>query len=186
MRRVGFLAGLVALVLVALLPATAAAATRPTTFSLYMGMSCVGGTSSDDALVNVVWKGPGGRIKARDTYRAGPDGGEWEACSFETRLLRAGDLVKATVNGGTRRLVVPTLVLNMDSATDTFYGRAPAGSVIRLGWDSSGLEEIKVQVNSRGKWRYTHPEYDIVSGVHAYARWTSAKGHTVTFENVAP
>lgn len=187
-HRVGrnAVAMLIAALLVAALPGTAAAATRPTTFGLYMGMSCVGGTSSDNALVDVVWKGALGRIKVRDTYRASRDGGWWEACGPAKRVLRAGDVVKATVNGVTRKLVIPNLKLKMDPATDTFYGRAPARSVIRLGWDSSGLDEINVQAGSRGRWSYSHPGYDIVSGLHAYARWNSAKGDTVTFEGIAP
>lgn len=172
--------------LLGLMPGVVAAATRPTTFWLYMGMSCVGGQSSDNANVAVVWKGASGTIKVRDTYRAGSNGGWWEACGPARRVLRAGDVVKATVNGVTRKLVIPNLKLKMDPATDRFYGRAPAKSVIRLGWDSSGLGEINVQVNPQGRWSYSHPGCDVVSGLHGYARWKSAKGHTVTFENVAP
>ena len=169
-----------------LMPGVAAAATRPTTFWLYMGMSCVGGTSTDNATVDVLWKGARGRIKVRDSYRAGRNGGWWEACSSATRVVRPGDVVKATVNGTTRKLVIPDLRLKMNADTDRFFGRAPAGSVIRLNWDSSGLAEINVRVGARGRWSYSHAGYDIVSGLHAYARWRSAKGDTVTFENVAP
>lgn len=175
---------LIAALLVAALPGSALAATRPTTFWLYMGMSCVGGTSSDFASVDVLWRRANGRVVLHDTYSTRRGGG-WELCSWTSKPLRAGDRVSATVNGVKHRLVIPTLTIQLDSASDRVFGRAPAGAILRFGW-YGGEGTVKVKVGADRHWSYSEPGLDIVPGDGGFARWKSTGGDTVTFENSAP
>jgi hypothetical protein len=136
--------------------------------------------------VHIVWKRADGKIKLRDTYTAGRNGGWWEACTPNANSrLRTGDVVRATVDGVTHRLTIPLLRLWADADTDVIGGRAPARATIRLAWTGSG-GEVTVRVRKDGRWRFSDANLQFDSGLHAYARWKSAGGDTITFENVAP
>lgn len=178
------ISSVVVLATLAVAAPSVSAATRPTTFRLYMGQSTVSGYSSDGASVHVVWRGVGGALKRDAVYTAAKHGGYWEAASSSGQVVRVGNIVKATVNGKTHKLVVPLLRIRISSASDLFYGRAPAGSTIKLGWDNRG-SEVSVKVGSDGHWRYSEPGFDVPSGLHAYARWMSKGGDTVTFDQIA-
>jgi hypothetical protein len=164
---------------------SAYAATRPTTYWLYLGCGCANARSSDRAQVHFVWRNSKGAVKLDLRFRTSK-GGDWPEIGLAApKVLRIGDVLKATVGGTTHKLRIPTLRIKLDADTDTFHGRAPANSSILLGY-ADGLNEIAVGVGSDGRWRYNDPAFDIQSGTHAYARWNSVKGDTVTFENSAP
>ena len=181
--RAAGLAMAIALLASLVLAGTVAAAIRPTTFWLYMGMSCVGGRSSSHADVDIVWRRATGTLLVALTYHTGRSG-YWEVCSNGAKPLKAGDVVKATVDGLRHKLLIPTLNLKLDASADRIYGRAPARATLRLGWDLN--QEIPIEVGPDGRWSYSPLGVDITSGFHAYARWESGKGDTVTFENTAP
>jgi hypothetical protein len=175
--------------LLALMPGVAAAATRPTTFDLYLGSNCIDGFSSDNARVTVVWRSASGALKFKDQLRAG-SGGWWMACAQLPRVLKIGDTIKATVGSTTRKLTVPKLTFHPDRVNDVFRGRAPAGSTIRLTYAAGILADFvvtkKVTVRSDGTWRYSPPGFDIMGGLWASMRWTSPKKDRVTIDRVSP
>jgi hypothetical protein len=184
---------LAALVLAALLPATVAAATRPTRFDLYLGSSCIGGVSSDGALVEVTWRRASGKLVLHESLPASSNGGYWEACAgdgFSTPLLKVGDRLEARVGGSTRRFTVPALTLRFDRANDAFFGRAPADTFIRLSFPDGIFADYevsrRVDVDSDGRWRHAEPHFDLMGGQYAYLRWRSAKEDRVTLDGIAP
>ena len=183
MKTVSWLASVVlALAIAGIAPSTSFAAIRPTTFWLYTRDSCVQGTTSSRVSVALKWRRSDGTVLATATYVTVADG-YFSVCSPRAQRLRAYDVVRATVNGIRHRLVIPALRLKMDTANDVLYGRAPAGSVLRLSWNYG--PEIPVVVRSDGRWSYAPLGVDIVVGTYAYARWKSRSGDTVTFNNIA-
>ena len=183
----------VAALLMTLLPGVAAAASRPTTFRLYVGSSCVGGNSSDGAQVHLTWRRASGKLVHQESYRASSNGGYWEACAgdgFTTPLLKGGDRLEARVGSATRKFAVPELTLRFNRADNIFNGRAPAGTSIRLAFPAGIYADYevsrKVAVDGNGRWRYREPGFDIMGGQYAYLRWKSAKGDLVTLDSIAP
>lgn len=175
--------------LMMLVPSVATAATRPTTFGLYLGSSCIDGHSADNAAVRVVWRSPNGALKLKGDYRASSNGGWWTACAQLPRVLKVGDQISATVGSTTRHLTVPRLTLRPDRVNDKFRGRAPAGSTIRLTYTPGLFADYdvttRVTTHSDGTWRY-NPRYNIIGGHYASASWKSPKGDRVTVDSVAP
>jgi hypothetical protein len=186
--RRGLIAVAIAILLAALMPATAAGAVHATRFELSLGNSCIDGYSTEGARVHVFWRSSGGVVKADVSLRASSDDGFWEVCS--NRELKIGDVIRATVGSAVHRLVVPRLTLVLDRVNDVFKGRAPAGSAIVLNY-AAGLfidSELdkRVRVGSDGTWRYQPAGFDIVGGLDAFIRWTSKGKDTVTTDAVAP
>ncbi len=184
---------LAALLLVTVLPSVAAAATRPTRFQLYLNSSCVGGVSSDGAMVELTWRRASGKLVHHATYTAGTFGGYWEACAgdgFTTPRLKIGDQLEAKVGATVRRFTVPTLTLRFDRAANLFKGRAPADTSIRLAFPLGLYADYEVDrrvpVGSDGTWRYREPGFDIMGGQYAYMRWKSARNDLLTVDAIAP
>jgi hypothetical protein len=136
--------------------------------------------------VHFRWLNPKGNVKLDVTLRTNNNGYWPEVCAgtFKPLPLKIGDRLQATVGSTMRTLKIPTLRIRIDSTTDRFFGKAPAKSQLRLGWDGI-TSEVLVRVNKFGRWNYRDPGFDVPAGLHAYARWTSAHGDVVTFENVA-
>jgi hypothetical protein len=178
--------------LMTLMPGVATAATRPTTFQLYLGSSCIDGNSSDKALVTVVWRSASGTLKLKETIRASGSSynGWWMLCAQQPRVLKVGDTIKATVGSTTRKFTVPKLTLRPDRVDDVFRGTAPAGTKIRLTYSGALFADYdvytSVNVRADGTWRYSPPNFDIVGGLYASARWKSAKGDRVTIDVSTP
>jgi hypothetical protein len=187
--RMGLVGVLAALVLAALLPATAAAATRPITFELNLGGSCISGRVSDRATLKVIWRSSAGVVKVKETIRAGSMG-YWEACSSPSRLLKSGDQIKVTVGTTVRKFVVPKLSLNLDRVNDVFNGKAPAGTKVHLTYPAGLFADYvlskTVTARADGTWRYKPSGFDIMGGLYASIGWTSAKKDSIAVDGVAP
>jgi len=184
---------LASLLLIALVPGAASAASRPTRFELYLNSSCVGGYSNDGALVELTWRRASGKLMVHETFRAGNNGGYWEACAgdgFTTPRLKLGDRLQAKVGSAVRKLTVPTLTLRFNRANDVFKGRAPASTSVRLGFAGGLYSDVQIErtvaVKSDGTWKYREPDFDIMGGQYAYLRWKNAKNDRLTLDGVAP
>lgn len=181
---------LAGLLLVALIPAGAAAAT-PITFNLYLGESCIRGQASGGAAVSLVWRKANGTLKARATVRA-TDWGSWSYCSPEgAKILKVGDRLKASVGTATHKLVIPTLTLNADRAKNLFKGRAPAGSTLELNYHAGIIadyyEQANVRTRSDGTWSYRpYSTYDLMGGIHAEMRWGNGHGDEIWVSDTSP
>src|SRR5687767_60521 len=88
--RSSIVAALVALMVMALIPGVAAAATRPVTFAVFMGDSCVRGRASDNGVFDFAWLNSNGGTKYAALVQAGPDG-RFSICPPQARIVEAGD-----------------------------------------------------------------------------------------------
>ena len=188
--RASTAAVLVAVIAAALVPAYAAAATRPTTLNLTLGSNCLRGTASDDAVVELVWKDSDGHRKLRINVAAGPTGA-WNYCSSQSDvLLERGDQIKATVDGNAHILVVPLLTAFGSRDLDVYKGRGPAGAYLKIICSfSDGFEPCmdtwKVRVSSQGKWSF-RPGWDVGGNDTMVVQWKSPAGDKVfTIANTA-
>src|SRR5688572_18296273 len=174
---------LAALMLAALIPGTAAAATRPITFSVSLGQGCVDGRASDNVSLDLVWRNAAGALKARATVTTSVNG-YWYWCVGEgsANVLRIGDRLKATVGTTVRQFTIPQLTLNVDRAQDVFRGKAPAGTSLRLfylnGVFSDFYSEVKRTANAEGRWSFD-PGSNIMGGIAADMRWNGPNGDKV-------
>jgi len=177
------LATLVALGTAAFAAPAPAAASRPTTFELFMGQSTVSGYSANRASVHVVWRSAGGALKRDAVYTAAKRNGYWEAASDNGQVVRPGDTLQATVNGVKHRLVIPAFSIVCDQVKDSFHGKAPADSKVGLHYRSGDPADpwvdLPVRADTSGHWSYA-PGFDITENIFAYARWHSAAGDVVT------
>lgn len=180
--RAGTGATLAALMVTALLPGVAAAATRPVTFSLYVGADCVSGRASDGATVQLIWKSGDGTRKANVAIHASSSG-YWYYCSYDGDTVAIGDRVRANDGTSGRFLVVPQLTLVIDRVDNVFKGRGPAGDYVRLfcGY-TNGFEPCiqswKLKVSSHGRWAYK-PPWDVVGWQSMSVRWKSGEADEV-------
>ena len=177
-----------ALLVGALLPAVAAAATKPTKFDVVIGDECVSGVGIDDATLKLVWRDSAGGLKAKVTMSISPSG-TWEYCSA-SEVIQAGDRVKATVGSITHLLIIPELTLFQNRVTDIYKGRGPAGQMVRLICGlSNGFEPCvqtwRIRVNAEGKWSYK-PGWDVLGRDNMYLRWRSEAGDKVNVISIAP
>lgn len=126
----------IAIVMLALLPSVAAAATRPIAFRIVMG-ACPKGTASDDATLRVDWRDADGLLKATGVTKASSTG-LWVFCGSPSgdpspEGIEPGDAITVAVRGGTSRtLVVPRFLVRVDRQTDVVSGRAPAGTEVHV------------------------------------------------------
>jgi hypothetical protein len=174
--------------IVALVPSSALAVERPTTFALTMGSSCIGGQSSDAVSVHVLWKGAGGAVKL-DTEVGADAAGDWLACTSPSRVLAIGDEIDATVDSSTHGLTVPSLTLQIDRVADRYFGRAPAGDVVTLRFDRDLWEHRRGRKDKTAKpdgtWSY-QATHKVVGGLWASLLWSSPQADTVLIEALAP
>jgi hypothetical protein len=174
---------LAALMLAALIPGTAAAATRPITFNLALGQGCVDGRASDSVSLDLVWRSAAGSLKGKATVATSVNG-YWYWCVGEgsANVLRIGDRLKATVGTTVRRFTIPQLTLNVDRAQDVFRGKAPAGTTLRLfylnGIFSDYYSEVKLTARADGRWSFD-PGWNIMGGIAADMRWNGPNGDKV-------
>lgn len=192
-RRRGTVGALVtAFLLAALIPATAAAAGTPITFSLDVGSSCVGGGASAGASLKLVWKAASGTLKASATVQVNSSG-RWSYCASEAsgKKVRVGDYLKGTVGAKSHALRIPKLSLFLDREADVYRGDAPAGSVLRLVYfyESARFHPwewvAKVTAASDDTWSYL-PDYGVTGGDFATMRWRDGHGDKVFVSAGAP
>lgn len=174
---------LAALMLAALIPGTAAAATRPITFSLGLGQGCIDGRASDNVSLDLVWRNAAGALKAKATVTTSVEGFWWFCVGEESAAtLRIGDRLKATVGTTVRQFTIPQLTLNVDRAQDVFRGKAPAGTTLRLfylnGIFSDFYSEEKLTARADGRWSFD-PGWNIMGGIAADMRWNGPNGDKV-------
>lgn len=181
---------LAALMLAALIPGTAAAATRPITFTLGLGQGCVDGRASDNVSLRLVWRNAAGALKAKATVTTSVDG-FWWYCPGEgsANVLRIGDRLKATVGTSVRQFTIPQLTINVDRAQDLFRGKAPAGTTLRLfylnGIFSDFYSDAKLTARADGRWSFD-PGRNIMGGIYADMRWNGPNGDKVWVSGHAP
>lgn len=180
-----------ALMLAALIPATAAAASRPITFEGTVDNSCLNGRASDNSSLTLVWRNASGALKEKVTL-ATDDFGYWSHCVYGRTppvVLQRGDQLKAVVGSTARRFVIPNLTLNVDRANDVFRGKAPAGTTVRLfylaGIFADYYEEAKLTVGGDGRWSHD-PGWNIMGGIYADIRWRSSNADFVWLTGRAP
>ena len=179
----------VALMLAALIPATAMAATRPTTFSLSLGDTCVAGRASDNAAVKLVWRRANGNLVAKTTVTASV-AGNWSFCS-SAKVTKVGDRIQATVAGTTHTVVIPLLTFKVDRANDVYRGKARAGSRLLL-WYHAGIfadyyASATFRARADGTFSYKpYSDYELDGGIEADLRWRNAAGDHVWLHDLAP
>src|SRR4051812_32485947 len=150
-------------------------------FDLYMNGSCVEGTAPAGNSLHVVWKRPGGKVIDDETF-APFAGGDWGVCSPNGAPLKIGDRLIVTLDGATRRYVVPKLSIAVDRVADTVYGRAPAGSTVHIDHPFS----VAVITAPDGTWSYHQDGTDINGSVYGSARWVSPAGDLITIHAFTP
>ena len=171
-------------------PGTAAAASRPTTFSLMPGSNCVGGSASDNATITLAWRDSAGALKAKAEGIQANSWGSWQYCNGAV-VLEIGDQLKATVGSNVRRFTVPNVTFVVDRAADEFRGTAPAGHDVVF-WFHAAIfadyyEEVQVAAGPDGTWSHT-PEswYGIMGGIDANLLWQNARGDSIELYDAAP
>ncbi len=191
-RRGGLAAIVAALVLVALIPSQAAAATRPITFDLVLGYSCFWGRASDNATVNYTLRDSSG-VLVIGGQTTSDESGYWSAdCPTDGRSIRPGDRLRAADGNSVRKFVIPELTLILNRVTNVIRGRAPAGTQVEVEYlyPSIPVPDIvsttkTINVGSDGVWSF-RPKRDIIGGHGASLFWGSAAGHTIYLDAAAP
>ncbi len=188
-RGLGWFAGtLAALLLVALVPGTAAAAAR-ITFTLGAGTECVGGDAAPSTTARITWKSAGGALKARADVATNQFGG-WVLCVPGSNL-RTGDTIKVNDGLGARTLTMPQVTLIFDRVNNEFRGKAPANSTGTIYWHS-GLyadyyEGEDVASNANGNWSLTpYSDFDLLGGIDGDVDWTTSSGDSFYAHGMAP
>ena len=180
--RSGIGAALVALMVLALVPGVAAAATRPITFTIFMGDSCVRGRASDNGMFDFAWLNANGGTKYAALVQAGPDG-RFSICPPQARIVEAGDRLMTHDGSALHELVVPGLTGFGNRVRDIYKGRGPANQYIKLICSFSGgfepcQETWRVRVNSEGKWSLK-PGWDVGPAETLVVQWKSPSGDFV-------
>jgi hypothetical protein len=171
------------------LPAAAAAATHPITFSVTMGQQCINGTATDGSTVQLLWKSAAGSRKAFANVVASPTG-HWSFCSPNMgTIVRTGDRITANDGTSTHQLVVPELTLFSNRDTDVFKGRGPAGQIIKLVCNfANGFEPCddvwRIRVNSQGQWSL-RPGWEISGEQAMFVYWRSTAGDKVQADHLS-
>src|SRR6186713_2032269 len=83
-------AALIGVIFAALVPAYASAATRPITFTIFMGDNCVRGMASDNGMFDFAWLNANGGSKYAALVQADADG-RFSICPPQGRIVEAGD-----------------------------------------------------------------------------------------------
>ncbi len=178
-----FVGPLAAAILV-FVPAIGVRAATPITFGisdfggLMIGNPCIGGMAAVTQPIRIVWKSASGHLKARVDMTT-TLGGSWEYCS-ETKQLRAGDTIKAVVEGTSRTLTMIDVSVASDRRTE-FHGRGPANLTCEL-WYSAGIfadyqDSATVTSDSNGRWSVVIPD-GLMGGLFAEVYWQTAQGDT--------
>jgi hypothetical protein len=180
-----------AMLLAALIPATAAAATRPITFDAAIDGSCLSGRASDNSSLTLTWRDANGALKEKAIVPTSALG-YWSHCVVGRTppvVLKIGDRLKAVVGATTRLFVIPRLSLNVDRVNDVFRGKAPAGTTLRLFYPSGIYadynEQVKITAGSDGRWSHA-PGRNIIGGIMADMRWRSPGNDFVWLSGRAP
>ena len=188
--RSATVAVLAALLVVGLVPGAVAAATRPVTYDVYIGDSCVSGHASDESTVELVWRAANGTRKARASLEASGFGGYWLYCSNDGDIVTIGDSFFAHDGNSSHSLVVPRLTLVIDRVDDVFKGRGPAGEYVKLicGY-TNGFEPCtaswRIRTNANGKWSYK-PGWRVDGWQWMYLLWKSQDGDKVNVSTQGP
>ena len=184
-RRSAVAVTLLALMLAAIAPAYAAAATRPITLKIFIGDQCLAGKASDNAFLAIDWRDGNGALKYSVSGVPADGNGNWEWCSQLPVHVVSGDIIRVTDTGSSdsHLLIVPELTIYGNRVTDAYKGRAPGGSSIKLiCWFSSGFEPCsetwRILVSNTGKWSF-RPGWDVGAGETIIAQWKSPAGDFV-------
>ena len=177
------------LVLSALLPATAAAASPPIRFTLRYGDSCIGGTAAPGSLLSVKWTDAEGRVKAQQQVDTGS--GIWILCGHADDAIVTGDRIDATDGQYTRKYTVPRIGVVANRVTNTFSGVGPVGRTIKVAYlltpTADHLTKHHIRAGADGTWTYTpHDLGDIPGGLAVAVIWTSPNHDTLRFDSAAP
>ena len=181
---------LIALLVTALVPATAAAAVSPLRFNVYMGDGCIGGVASTASPgINLMWTGQDGSYKLDSAFLPNPDG-TFSTCSFPPVTVEAGDRIYADDGISTHELIVPQMTLFQNRVNDVYKGRGPAGQMVKLVCHlQSGFEPCmqtwKIRVNPQGMWS-VNPHWNVLGRDNMLLQWKSAAGDFVRVWNTAP
>jgi hypothetical protein len=180
---------LVTLLLTALVPASVAAATRPITFSVYIGDACVEGRAADGGMFDFAWERADGSLKRAALAQANPEG-YFRLCSSPGVVVEAGDRIMTHDGYVFHELTVPNLTLTQNRVKNLYKGRGPAGQYVRLVCDhGNGFEpciwSAKIKVNSEGQWGIK-PGWNIGANEGMFVTWKSAMGDFVRVRNYSP
>jgi hypothetical protein len=189
MRRFGFAAGMAALLLVGLMPATVSAAPVMTFGNGYDGLmlrsNCISGQGPGDAPVHVVWKGPRGAVKAVVDVTSYASGA-WGYCSAAKRLA-VGDTIRASSGPYARTFTMPNITLNGNRINGSFSGIGLPGATGQL-WYHAGIfadyfENEPVTADGQGRWSFPDGAH---GGIEAYVEWMTPKGDFLMASMMVP
>ena len=155
-----------------------------------------GAVALGNAPVTVVLK-TGTTVKATAVLTSGIDGEfsfDLYSASGVLVPIVTGDTLVVTCGGTTMTLPIPTLTAQVNPASDTVTGQAPAaGEMLRVElYDASGFPMGQKTVTADGSGAYTagNPwgttNYDLRAGWRALITYINPDGNQVTLEATAP
>jgi hypothetical protein len=186
-RRAAAVGLTVGLLLLAVMPAVANAATPPITFNMDMFGRCVSGNAADGATIDVTWRSSNGTLKAEGTADHPYGGGYFELCEGKSTQLRPGDQIKVSDGSYTRQYTVPNLTIHLDRVADVMTGTGPASRTLRLCISTGDFGRChSVRVGQDGTWSY-NPHHDIFHykiGYGVSLEWTSPNDDVLSIPEV--
>lgn len=170
------LAGMLALGVLAGLPAAPVSAAPAIRLDILVGFVCVSGQGPADKRHEVTLRTPDGTVRGRSADRSDQHG-NFSGCFFDGSLLtliNPGDIVVVRAGAARKRVVVPDVQPRIDRATDVIRGRvAPRGRLrVEVDPDTGPVRGWSVPIGADGRWRIdTSDDLDLIGGDAVGVTW---------------